>query len=223
MQIKRSGILIALGCVMLLGALGLTGFNFYTEQKAGDVSFATMEVLRVELPERNHHPDAPVIPTGTETGQDGDLALLETGLEIPDHVLNPQMDMPSRVIDGTEYIGVLEIPSQGLELPVVSRENTENLRKGPCRYAGSAYTNNLVIAGHNYRQHFGPVRDLRYGDVIRLTDLDGNVFRYEVVDMETIPPEGVEAMITGDWDLTLFTCTTGGSARVAVRCVRTDK
>ena len=53
--------------------------------------------------------------------------------------------------------------------------------------------------------------------------LDGNVFRYEVVDMETIPPEGVEAMITGDWDLTLFTCTTGGSARVAVRCVRTDK
>lgn len=106
---------------------------------------------------------------------------------------------------------------------MVSRENTENLRKGPCRYAGSAYTNNLVIAGHNYRQHFGSVLDLRYGDVIRLTDLDGNVFRYEVVDMETIPTEGVEAMITGDWDLTLFTCTTGGSARVAVRCVRTDK
>ena len=86
---------------------------------------------------------------------------------------------------------------------MVRRENTENLRKGPCRYAGSAYTNNLVIAGHNYRQHFGPIRNLSYGDVVRLADM--------------------EAMITGDWDLTLFTCTTGGSARVAVRCVRTDK
>lgn len=73
---------------------------------------------------------------------------------------------------------------------MVSRENTENLRKGPCRYAGSAYTNNLVIAGHNYRQHFGPIRNLSYGDVVRLVDMDGNVFRYEVVDMETIPPGG---------------------------------
>lgn len=27
-------------------------------------------------------------------------------------------------------------------------------------------------------------------------------------------------MITGDWDLTLFTCTPGGQLRIAVRCIR---
>ena len=38
-------------------------------------------------------------------------------------------------------------------------------------------------------------------------------------------PTQIEKMITAtdenDWDLTLFTCTTGGNARCAVRCVRT--
>ena len=74
-----------------------------------------------------------------------------------------------------------------------------------------------ILRPHEVQHQVGGVD--AYGQLY----LDGNVFRYEVVDMETIPPEGVEAMITGDWDLTLFTCTTGGSARVAVRCVRTDK
>ena len=44
--------------------------------------------------------------------------------------------------------------------------------------------------------------------------------------METVQPTQIEKMTektadSADWDLTLFTCTTGGSARCAVRCVRT--
>ena len=29
-------------------------------------------------------------------------------------------------------------------------------------------------------------------------------------------------MVTGDWDLTLFTCDEGGGRRVAVRCNRVE-
>jgi sortase A len=29
-------------------------------------------------------------------------------------------------------------------------------------------------------------------------------------------------MESGDWDLTLFTCTTGGQSRITVRCVLKD-
>ena len=36
--------------------------------------------------------------------------------------------------------------------------------------------------------------------------------------METLMPTAVEEMESGDWDLTLFTCTVGGRTRVAVRC-----
>ena len=44
--------------------------------------------------------------------------------------------------------------------------------------------------------------------------------------MENLQPTQIEKMTektedSDNWDLTLFTCTTGGRARCAVRCVRT--
>lgn len=51
-----------------------------------------------------------------------------------------------------------------------------------------------------------------------LRDIDGNVFSYEVVSLETLSTYDVENMTDGDWDLTLFTCTVGGQFRVTVRC-----
>ena len=48
--------------------------------------------------------------------------------------------------------------------------------------------------------------------------MDGNVFRYSVCAVEQLAKTAVEEMQTGDWDLTLFTCTKGGVMRVTVRC-----
>ena len=48
--------------------------------------------------------------------------------------------------------------------------------------------------------------------------MDGNVFNYEVVAKETLMPTAIEEMASGDWALTLFTCTVGGSYRVTIRC-----
>ena len=53
--------------------------------------------------------------------------------------------------------------------------------------------------------------------------MDGNVFRYEVVELETLMPTAIEEMTSGDWDLTLFTCTIGGGSRVTVRCELAEK
>ena len=50
---------------------------------------------------------------------------------------------------------------------------------------------------------------------------------YEIEETEELLPDQVNAMITktekDTWDLTLFTCTTSGQARCAVRCKRIDK
>ena len=40
---------------------------------------------------------------------------------------------------------------------------------------------------------------------------------------ETLPETAVEEMRAGEWDLTLFTCTYDGRARVTVRCIRTEE
>ncbi len=130
----------------------------------------------------------------------------------------PHEEDPSVFIDGYEYIGTLSVPRYGLELPVISAWSYPGLRLAPCRYTGSAETGDLVICGHNYERHFGNMKNLKPGDPVIFTDIAGHSFYYEVEEVLILQPTDVEKMITGDWDLTLFTCTVGGRARVTVRC-----
>ena len=66
-------------------------------------------------------------------------------------------------------------------------------------------------------------RTLVAGDKISFTDMHNNVFNYEVIWSEVIDRDAVNDLRAGDWDLTLFTCTPGGSNRVTVRCVRINQ
>ena len=75
-----------------------------------------------------------------------------------------------------------------------------------------------MIAGHNYASHFGTIKNLEEEDAVIFTDMDGNRFTYRVVEQEILRPSATEEMETGDWDLTLFTCTVGAQNRVTVRC-----
>lgn len=132
------------------------------------------------------------------------------------------MEMPTQEIDGQRYIGTLRLESLGLTLPIISEWDYTRLRIAPCRYAGSAYLDNMVIAAHNYESHFGQLKNLSQGEQITFTDIDGNCFCYQVLDVEILSPYDVQEMTEGAWDLTLFTCTIGGQSRVTVRCERTD-
>lgn len=133
-------------------------------------------------------------------------------------------EMTTETINGYEYIGYLSIPSLGLELPVMSEWSYAGLKIAVGRYAGSVYTDDLVICGHNYPRHFSQIKWLDPGTEIIFTDMDNNVWYYQVSNVETLQPTAVEQMIgkvEGDeWDLTLFTCNTGGRTRRAVRCIR---
>ena len=99
------------------------------------------------------------------------------------------------------------------------------LKVAPGRYSGTTYADDLVICGHNYAKHFSPIKWLAIGSPVHFTDADGLRWNYEVESVETLHPTQIEEMITvtetDSWDLTLFTCTSGGNARYAVRCVRT--
>lgn len=130
----------------------------------------------------------------------------------------PDVPMPVISVDGNEYIGILEVPKLELNLPVISQWSDAKLQNAPCRYRGSVYSRDMILAGHNYASHFGKLKSLALGDEIRFTDVKGHVFTYQVIDMETLPGTAVEQMESGTWDLTLFTCTYDGRTRVTVRC-----
>ncbi len=132
-------------------------------------------------------------------------------------------DMKSVEIDGYGFIGYLTIPDLNLELPVMSEWDYVRMKRSPCRYAGSVKTDDLVIAAHNYTRHFGRLSKLSEGDIIYFTDMDGNRYSYSVKAVEVLPPTAVEEMTSGDYELTLFTCTYSGQSRLAVRCSRASE
>lgn len=120
-------------------------------------------------------------------------------------------------------IGILEIPALHLRLPVLSTWSYALLKKAPCRYTGSVYLDNMVIAAHNSKAHFKKLSQLEKGDIITFTDAVGNVFSYEVAGIEILQPDQVEDMTSGHWPLTMFTCTYGGASRVTVRCEKENE
>lgn len=79
------------------------------------------------------------------------------------------------------YLGTLEIPVLELELPIISQWSDSLLKIAPCRYQGSAYLDNMILAGHNYRAHFAGLKNLQIGDSVIFTDAEGSCFHYEVV------------------------------------------
>ena len=204
---------ICLGLLLVAAALFLTAYNLYDEHRAELAAGRAVAQLDIPLPV-NAPAEAP--PEGTAAQAPAN----PREIEIPDYVLDPTREMPVRSIDGEDYIGMLEIPALDRTLPVISEWSYPRLKIAPCRYAGSAYLGNLIIAAHNYRSHFRNLKKLNEGDIVRFTDMDGNVFSYEVTLLEILQPNEADAMESGDWDLTLFTCTVGGKSRVTVRCKR---
>ena len=196
----KGKLLTGVGLLLIAAALLLTVYNIRESDRAGAESeemVVRLESLTEDLPDR-----------------------LETEKKelVPEYKKNPEMEMPTVEVNGQECVGMIEIPALGLKLPVISEWSDAKLKKAPCRYSGSAYLKNMIIAGHNYRTHFSGIKRLNPGDSVVFTDADGNVFSYEVAEIETVGGYDIEKMEAGDWDLTLFTCTNKGKARAAVRC-----
>ena len=217
---KQGNVLVTIGLLLLAAALFWTGFNLRMDRRAGVVSHDTLEQLLEAMPPPV---EAPVLPGVSEDNQPTAPAASPTPqseTEIPDFILNPQMEMPVRSIGGMDYVGILTIPSLELELPVASVWSYPALQLAPCRFTGSAYTDDLVIAGHNYTSHFADLHSLQQGDILSFTDVDGNVFAYRVAETEILGENDVEEMTGSGYALTLFSCTVGGQYRVTVRCER---
>ena len=197
---KRPGtLLMAAGLLLVAAALFLTVYNLWDEQRAANTVARTLEEI------------TPLVQPVPIENADEEI--------IPDYQLNPHMERPTVEIDGRDYIGRLDIPVLGLSLPVLSQWSYPNLKAAPCRYTGSTYAEPLVIAGHNYKSHFGSLKELVLGDTVQFTDVDGNIFSYVVCQTDLLGKYDVEEMDAGEWDLTLFTCTMDGKMRVTVRCM----
>ncbi len=216
MKNKSSFVLILTGTVLILSALFLCLYNISEDKKSGEKAQNVLEQLKSDI--------TPVLSTET------DQILQETQFfeEIQsDHnnvILDAFSDTPQQVnnreVQGINYIGFITLPSLNLELPVAGELNEGVLSWTPCVYNGSAPTGDLIIAAHNYSSHFRNIDGLVCGDTVYYTDVDGNVYEYQVTNTEIISGTDAQAMVAGShdsWDLSLFTCTLDGRNRITVR------
>ncbi len=212
---------MAAGLCLIIFAFGLAAYNIWSEQRAGRKAVEIVTALTAEAEDADEGGEAEYyvpedeMPPGERTAE---TPAARQDTDEPLYMLYPEMEMPTKTIDGDKYIGVLYIDELGLELPVMSELSYPGLRTSPCRYKGSAYEGNLIIAAHNYKTHFGNIKNLTPGSVVRLVDADNNEFTYVVQTTETLPGTAIEEMESGGWDLSLFTCTYGGGSRITVRC-----
>lgn len=225
-----------IGILLLSVSVLLCCYNIWDTKRANEAAAEALEVLVSNNPQiftelrdeeintvldNNEMGTASEIPEQVPAKQETHVSIeVEKEEEIPDFQLNPAMDMPVQEVDGQQYIGIINLEDISISLPVISDWDYEKLKLAPCRYSGSAYQAGFVIMAHNFVGHFGNLDDLTYGSFVTFTDMDGNVFKYQVTDIEVLEHTDVEYMKNDAWDLTLFTCTLSGTSRVTIRCVK---
>ena len=195
--------LILIGIVLLGAAGGLAVYNVSEDSRAGKESERVLdEVVEAITLNAAEVTPAPAMPQPSFTE------------------VVPEME--TVVNEDSTYIGIIEIPSLGVTLPVQADWSYSKLKIAPCRYAGSYYTDDLVICAHNYGSHFNGLRWVDMGEDVYFTTASGVTYHYVIDNRETLDPDENDRLVDpeGDWDLTLFTCYIGGATRCVIRCQR---
>lgn len=184
------------GILMVVISLGIVCYNEVDDIRAGmSAEEKVVEIKSViELKSSNESETVDVV----ELEEDKEMSVVE--------------------IDGVGYVGYIDIPILELSLPVANGLSYEQLRETPCRYIGDIYNGDMIVCAHNYQRHFGLLKNLNIGDEIIFKDVNGVEYRYTINKSEVLDKYDVNGLKSGDWDLTLSTCTIGGEYRVVIRC-----
>ena len=217
----------ALAAVLLLAA-GATAFAIYQEGISAEDN--AKKLLNEYNSAVSGQPEQTASATTAGPGEPGSPAPSAPqataklgGYAQPDA---PEVDPKDALVSvpGYDVIGKLRIEKIGVELPIISKTTTNALKVSVCWYSGAlpGQPGNMVITGHNYKSgaHFGKLDQLKRDDEIVFDGPDGKVYRYRVVEMETVTPDNAAALDKdeGEYTLTLLTCASSGNRRLIVRC-----
>ncbi len=157
-------------------------------------------------------------------GQNAQVLLQELSLDMQQRQLMgitveaPENQMLQVTIEGQAVIGILRAEEAAIELPVLQSWDYEKLMIAPCRYSGSIEEGNLILLGHNYKQHLEKLDQLEPGDAVEFVDVEGKSYSFVVAETVVLQPTQVEELTSTDHPLTIFTCTPNGRSRFVVYC-----
>lgn len=204
---------LLIGVILLLISVSVYMYNDMEAKHASEVAEANLGELKEQM--------KAVIESNSalETTESTRPVITENDLEEMAGIKPKQeREMKLYKINGYDYIGYIVIPSANVELPILKDiEPIELLKISPCLYSGSPYDDNMIIAGHYYRDFFQCLYDVKEGDELIFIDWDGRSHKYKAAIVDIIGPNGAEELKNSPYPLTLFTCTEDSEARYVVR------
>lgn len=105
-------------------------------------------------------------------------------------------------VDGTNFVGILELPKYGSTLPVCN--DWGEVGEYPCRFDGSVYNRTMQIGATTQKGQYDFYREISVGDAVFFTDMEGNRFSYQVTDIRYEKHADQTALQQKDAALTLF-------------------
>ena len=110
--------------------------------------------------------------------------------------------MPVLSLEGTDFVGILEMPGYASVLPVCADWGRPS--KYPCCFSGSIYDGTLQIGGTSQKGQYDFYREISVGDAVYFTDVTGNRYACEVTDIRYEKHADQEALQRNDAALKLF-------------------
>lgn len=217
---KRRKLLICLGVMVFLAALGLTLYpvagNYVNQKYASEIFTAYQEVIAqtdntvlVQEREKAIAYNKTLVPGTESEGSYTQEALLSASEEYA--------SMLNLTGDGT--MGYIEIPKINVHLPIYHGTGDSSLSKGVGHLLGSSLpvggeSTHSILSGHSgmaSQTMFTDLEQLGIGDVFYLYVL-GDVLAYQVMEINTVLPS--DTSLLGIWEgedcCTLVTCTPYG-------------
>lgn len=128
--------------------------------------------------------------------------------------------------EGYDVIGLLKIPAIDLEYPIISETTDATMKISISRFWGGDVNGygNLSLAGHNNYNGtmFGKNNKLKLGDMLELTDLSGNLIKYEIKEIFKTDPNDTSVLKTENnsiREVTLITCSNGRKERLIIKAL----
>lgn len=174
MKKRTDGLLILPGIGLLVVAAVMMIIWIWNIQVSGQKAADYVRTIRTLIPE----PQGAVL----EERRDNTMAVLS--------------------LEGTNFVGILEMPRYGSGLPVCADWGA--VSKYPCRLEGSVYDRTMQIGGTSQKGQYDFYREISVGDAVYFTDMEGNRFSYEVADIRYEQHADQNALQRKDAALTLF-------------------
>ena len=153
------------------------------------------------------------------------LELFENKIEKKD--IEPEPEKTYTVnYNGYTILGKIEIPKVGISTVILKEYTYAAMSIGSIKTYGVDLNEKggFVISAHNFRGRtpfFYPVRNLKSGDLIYISDNQGRKMTYTVYSVSRyVSPDDTSYLTkTEDYHLTIVTCENGGKSRIVVRAL----